>query len=105
MPYIKTAFFNAGKLGDIQSHINPIRIKVNGDGNLRVFLFTTENVTGTELNDEAMSLSNARSLNYLSNFVAEKCCLKLMTSEIDEYFIVSNIYAYVKPSVMSFPQT
>ena len=91
-------------LGDIQSHVNPIRIRASGDGNLDVTLFNISNVNGVALNAQAMSANATSSLNYLSNFTAEKICIKISTNVIDEYFTISNIYAYVKPSVMSFPQ-
>ncbi len=104
MPYIKTGFFNSNKLGDIQSHCNPIRIRAYGDGNLRVTLFNISNVGGSSLAAQSMSANPSQSLNFLSNFRAEKICLKLETTAIDEYFSVSNIYAYVKPTAMSYPQ-
>lgn len=91
-------------LGDIQSHVNPIRVRLTGSGNLKAYLFDTGAVNNTTLEPQAMSLTSARSLNYLSNFTAEKVALTLMTTEINEYFNISNIYAYVKPSRNSFPQ-
>lgn len=91
-------------LSDIQSHINPIRIRVVGSGNLKAFLFDTGLVSNSELNAKAMSLTSARSVNYLSNFRAEMCSLLIMTTEKDEYFSVDNIWAYVKPTAASFPQ-
>jgi hypothetical protein len=91
-------------LGDIQSHVNPIRVRVKGEGELQAFLFNDGQLVNATLAPQTMSLTTAQSANFLSNFVAEKTCLLLMTSEIDEYFTISNIYAYVKPSVMSFPQ-
>ena len=95
MPYIKTAFFNAGKLGDIQSHVNPVRIRVKCDGNLRVTLFNISNVNGVALSAGTMGVNATRSLNYLSNFRSEKTCIKIETTAIDEYFTISNIWAYV----------
>jgi hypothetical protein len=104
MPYIKTAFFNEKKSDDIQSHVNPVRVRVSGVGNLQAVLNDTGAVNNAELFEQAMSLTTARSVNYLSNFTAEKICLTLMTNEINEQFSISNIWAYVKPSRMSFPQ-
>jgi len=91
-------------LGDNQSHVNPIRIRVKGVGDLRAFLFDTGLVNNSTLFPQVMSLTSAQSLNYLSNFTAEKVQLLIMTTEIEEYFTVSNIYAYVKPVAASFPQ-
>lgn len=91
-------------LGDIQSHVNPIRIRVKGEGDLQAFLFDTGNVNNSELDAKAMSLTTAQSINYLSNFTAERTCLLIMTTEEDEHFTISNIWAYVKPSRVSFPQ-
>lgn len=104
MPYIKTAFLNAGKLGDNQSHINPVRVRVTGSGNLRAILFDTGQINNSELNAKAMSLTTAKSVNFLSNFTAEKVALTLMTDTINESFTVSNMWVYVKPSRNSFPQ-
>lgn len=104
MPYIKTAFVNAGKLGDIQTHINPVRVRVTGEGELQAYLFDTGLITNATLEPQTLSLTSARSINFLSNFTSERICITLLTSEIDEYFNISNIWAYVKPSRISFPQ-
>ena len=92
-------------LGDIQSHINPVRIRVKGEGNLRGILFDEGEINNSELFSQSMSLTSARAINYLSNFRAEMICLLIMTTEKDEYFTVSNIWAYVKPTAESFPQS
>ncbi len=91
-------------LGDIQSHVNPVRIRVMGDGELKAFLFDTGLLYNAVLFPQDMSLVSPRSLNYLSNFRAEKICIQIMTTEIDEYFTISNMWAYVKPTASSFPQ-
>ena len=95
----------ANKLsGDIQNHFNPVRIRTVGEGDLQAFLFDTGTVNNAVLEPQSMSLSSARSLNYLSNFTDERSCLLIMTTEEGEYFNVSNIYVYGKPSRNSFPQ-
>lgn len=91
-------------LGDIQSHVNPVRIRVKGKGDLQVILFDSGEINNLELYAQTMSLTSARSLNYLSNFRAEKICFQIMTTVKDEYFSVSNMWAYVKPTAASFPQ-
>jgi len=95
----------AKQLGDIQSHVNPVRVRVRGEGNLQAFLFDEGTVTNSELDAKAMSLTSAQSINYLSNFTGERICLQLIITEMDEYFVISNIWAYTKPSRNSFPQT
>lgn len=92
-------------MGDIQSHVNPIRIRVKGDGDLQAYLFDSGEVNFAELHAQSMSLTTAQSANYLSNFRAELICLQIITTEIDEYFTVSNIWAYIKPTAASFPQS
>lgn len=94
----------AKSLSDIQSHVNPIRIRARGNGDLQVFLLDSGNGSVT-LQPQALSVTTAKSLNYLSNFRAELICLKIMTTEKDEYFIVSNMWAYIKPTAASFPQS
>lgn len=95
----------AKSLTDIQSHINPVRIRVTGVGSLKAFLFDTGTINNAILSPNTMSLTSARSLNYLSNFRAELICLQIMTTEKDEYFDVSNMWAYIKPTAASFPQS
>lgn len=90
--------------GDIQNHFNPVRIRVLGSGNLQVFLFDTGLINNSELDAKTMSLTSAKSVNYLSNFTAERACLLIMTTEEDEYFSVDNMWVYGKPSRNSFPQ-
>jgi hypothetical protein len=95
----------AKTLGDIQSHVNPVRIKVKGNGSLRVILFDDGLENNAELFAQTMSLTSARSLNYLSNFRGEKICFTLTTSLINEYFTVDSMFAYLKPTAASFPQS
>lgn len=90
--------------GDIQSHINPVRVRVKGSGNLRAFLYDTGTIKYIELTAQSMSLTTNQSVNYLSNFRAEKAYLMLMISEENEYFTIDNIWTYVKPTAASYPQ-
>ncbi len=92
-------------LGDIQSHLNPIRIRVKGSGNLQAYVFDEGSINFSELFAQPMSLTSAQPVNYLVNFRADKICFMISTSEIDEYFTVSNMWAYVKQTAMSYPQS
>jgi len=92
------------QLGDTQSHFNPIRVRVNGTGELQTFLFDTGLVNSVALDPKTMSETSAQSINVLSNFRAERACLLLITTEKDDFFSVSNIWMYVKPTAQSFPQ-
>lgn len=91
-------------IGDIQTHVNPIRIRVTGSGNLKGYLFDTGTINNATLTAQTLSLTTARSANFISNFRAERICFLMMTTEIDEYFVVSNMFMYVKPTAASFPQ-
>ncbi len=91
-------------LGDIQSHFNPVRIRVTGAGELRAYLFDTGLINNSTLDSKTLSLTTARSVNYLSNFRAERSCVLIMTTAKDEYFSVSNMWVYTKPTAVSFPQ-
>ena len=93
------------QLGDTQSPFNPIRIRVNGSGELQTFLFDTGQINNATLDPKTMSETSAQSINILSNFRAERACVLLMTTEKDEFFSVSNIWMYTKPTAQSFPQS
>lgn len=88
----------------LQTHLNPVRVRVKGEGNLQAFAFDAGEIYSTELDPKAMSTATGQSVNYLCNFRGEKVCVQLMVSELDEYFVINAIYAFVKPIALSFPQ-
>lgn len=90
--------------GDCQTHINPVRIRTKGAGNLRVTLFDLGEIDNSELADGALSTTTGRSINLLSNFDGEKILLDIRTTELEEWFEISNIWAYVKLTAISYPQ-
>lgn len=92
--------------GDISTHVNPVRIRIQGEGSIRTTLFNT----GSEATDSivlapaTLSKTTGRSVNILSNFEGEKIFLDIRTLEIDYWFEIDNIWAYVKESRISYPQ-
>ena len=87
-----------------KTHVNPVRVKVSGDGSLQAYLFDSGLINNSTLAPIDMTLTSDASLNYLSNFRGERVSLLLMTTEIDEYFVIKNIAPFVKLTQASNPQ-
>jgi len=94
--------------GDLVSHLNPIRVRIKGEGNLVTTVFNTGEDAAEEVSamlaDAVLSPITSRSVNVLANFYGEKIFIDIRTTELDEWFSVSNMWAYVKQSTASYPQ-
>lgn len=84
-------------------HFTGIRFRVNGQGNLQIFLQSLDNVNNVQATDLAMASSTNREPTKLINYIDQRGYLHLKTTEINEYFIISKITIFVKPLFTSYP--
>lgn len=92
--------------GDLITHLNPIRVRIKGEGNLRTSVFNLGEASTDSalLADSVLSATTSKSNNILSNFKSEKIAIDFRTTELEEWFEISNIWAYVKLVAASYPQ-
>lgn len=93
----------AKSTGDLITHCNSVRARIIGEG----FLVTTlvNDIGDTELlANGTLSNTSGRSVTQLANFRAERIAYEIRIVNENEWFKVSNQYAYVKKTAASYPQ-
>jgi len=86
------------------NHFGPIRLRVTGAGNLRLTLFSYDEVFSDVQAPLVLSAVNSLAPTVLGNFTQMKAKLRIETTAIDETFNISQIIIYTKQTGTSFPQ-
>ena len=89
---------------EVINHYGAARLRVTGSGNLRLTLFSLDEVKIFTLLSLALKAKNNIEPNRLSNFTQQKAKLEVRTTEINETFQVSKIIVFVRPVAKSYPE-
>lgn len=89
--------------GENVNHVNAIRLRLKGSGNLRLNLFGLEDSSTVELVDLVMAVATNVEPVRLTNFTQQRIQLEIRTSEIDEYFQISKIIIFSKAVATGYP--
>lgn len=85
-------------------HANALRIRVVGSGNLRMTLFSLDDVNSQEFVPLAMQATTAIQATPLVNFKSQRIAVRLGTSAINEHFRINRVVLFVKTVEISYPQ-
>lgn len=85
-------------------HYTGIRCRVRGAGNLKLKLLSLSEVYDYDCVPLAMQTATNRRPTQLCNFNQERACIRIETTEKDEYFQISDITVFVKPIATGWPQ-
>ena len=89
--------------GEIIYHIAGVRLRVVGNGNLRMFFRSLDDVRSFTLLPLVMAAATDREPTRLGNFRSQRTQIELRTTEIDEWFNISKLIVFAKPSGTSLP--
>lgn len=89
--------------GNYLNHIVSVRVRVEGVGNLEVYIASLNNVTELQLSSIAMELLPEKIPTVLANFKRQKIQIHIQTVEMDEVFQVGDITPFIKPTAVSYP--
>jgi len=89
--------------GENINHVNAVRIRLVGVGNLKLKLQSLQNVIEQDLLDLPMSSVINIQPTRLANFKQQRMALQGRTTEINEYFKINRIVIFAKPSETSYP--
>lgn len=92
------------KGGEFITHINPVRLRVVGEGNLIATLYSLDDVDSMELPALVMTPTNKRFGEYLSNFQSLQIAIEFKVLQKDEWFKIHTVTPYVKPVAASYPR-
>ena len=91
--------------GEIITHFGAVRVRVNGTGNLRLSLFSLDDVTSTTLVPLVMSTLTRVVPQRLCNFQETRALLEMKTTFTDEFMSVNRIIVLTKPVFSEWPST
>lgn len=89
--------------GESISHFAAIRIRVNGNGNLKMEVFSLDDVRSKILVPITMSGATRIIPTRLVNFMEQRACFELKTTEINELFKINRIIVFQKEVFTSYP--
>jgi len=98
------ASFSRSADEEVINHYGAVRTHTTGTGNLKLTLYSLDDVYVSLLLSLTLQTRNNRELNRLSNFTQQKARLEFRTTEINEVFQCNKIIAFVRPVAKSYPE-
>ena len=92
-----------GGNGELINHFNAVRLRLVGDGELKLSWFSLNDEIEQELLSLPMVEGTAREPTRISNFKQQRASLRISTTEFDEYFKIYRIVIFIKPIASGFP--
>jgi hypothetical protein len=92
-----------GSVGEVVNHFNAIRMRVVGHGNLKMTMYSLQDIRYQQLSDLPMSLATNIQPTRLSNFIEQRASLRIGTQSINDYFRINRIIIYTKTIASEYP--
>ena len=89
--------------GESISHFAAIRIRINGNGSLRMTVFSLDDVRSKELVPFIMATTTRIIPTRLVNFMEQRACFELKTTERGEKFRINRIIVFMRETFSSHP--
>jgi hypothetical protein len=89
--------------GESTTHFAAIRIRVNGTGQLRLSVFSLDNLNSKLLTPLDMAPQNRYSPTRLVNFVEQRASFEIKTTNPNEAFRINRIIIFTKELYKSYP--
>ena len=86
-------------------HCVAVRGRITGTGNLRLFLHSLDEEDTVELDPVAMQATTGIEPTKIANFGSQRIQLEFRTTEIDERFLITKLYVFIKPTATGYPIT
>ncbi len=84
-------------------HFAGIRLRVTGNGNLKLSFHSLDDVRNQTLVPLVMQATTDREPSRLSNFISQRARLEVRTTEINENFRINRIIVFAKPIYTDYP--
>lgn len=85
-------------------HFNAVRMRVNGSGDLNVWLISLDDINQSQLPNISMISNTNIQPTILANFKDQRARLQAYTTEIDEVFTIDKIILFVRPIASEYPR-
>lgn len=90
-------------LGENISHFTAVRLRATGAGDLKMKLFSFDDVNSTTLLPLTLQAANNIQPTRICNFVEQRAYLEIKTTEIDNFFKINRIIVFVKELYTGYP--
>lgn len=85
------------------NHITSVRMRLNGTGSLQMSLSGLDDIRSYTMLPLTMSLTPGLEPTRLANFRSQRTRFNITTTVINDYFRISRIVIFTKPSATSYP--
>ena len=92
-----------GSGGENIHHFSTIRLRAVGAGNLKMRVYSLDNVRTKDLVPYALTETSRIQPNRLVNFVEQRASFELWTEDLDEWIRINRISIYMKELFSSHP--
>jgi len=99
----KGAAISEQSSGENISHFAAIRIRLNGTGNLKMSVFSLDDVRSKTLVPFTMAQTARIIPTRIVNFTEQRASFELKTTEMDEVFRINRIIIFQKEVFTSYP--
>ena len=93
----------SGSAGEFISHYTAVRMRITGNGVLRMRMHSLDNVFVKDLKNLVIEPTTNREPTRLMNFMQQRAAFSGRVTEIDEYFRINRIILFARPTFTSFP--
>lgn len=97
------AALSEGSSGEYISHFASIRIRVTGGGQLRMYIFSLDDIKYKTLVPFTMVRWNRIIPSRIVNFKSQRACFEIKIASINEYFRIHRIIIFTKATDTSYP--
>lgn len=92
-----------GSSGESISHFTAVRMRITGFGNLKMTMYSLDNVISKDLKDlEIPGASNIEPTRIM-NFMQQRAAFRMGTTEINEFVRCNRIILFTKPVFTGYP--
>ena len=85
-------------------HAVGVRYNVKGSGTLETNLFSQDQASVYQCPDITLNSTGTRFPFVIANFRNQRIQIEFRINEIDDYFVLSDINLFVKPTASGYPQ-
>jgi|PlaIllAssembly_1097288.scaffolds.fasta_scaffold00017_4 hypothetical protein len=92
-----------GSTGENISHFTAVRMRVTGQGNLKLKFYSLDDIKSQDLVPLPMQTTTNIQPTRLANFSQQRASLKIGTTEFQEYFRINRVIIFAKEMFTSYP--
>jgi hypothetical protein len=85
------------------AHVTGVRMRLNGTGELKMSLHNLDDTRTFTMLPLQMQTSPGLEPTRIANFRSQRTKFRILTTELNEYFLIQRVIVFIKPSASSYP--